>query len=182
LRKFRKDGLIGFSRPLEYVEAMIGRFDDMESRERAEFLDDRAEQGEIRQRVACPLQEEHGHRNLGEVIRALRAWRFWRVERKAEEDESAYIREQALRGGLRRHASAHGFASGEDGKPGCGFKGGLKGCGYCCHEGRGRVGAPAALLHVRELVAQRCDVHRSQPGSQSLHERMPHSRTSAVRE
>ena len=159
---------------------MIRGFHDVKCREIAEFFDDGTEECEIGESVARALQKQHGHSDFSEVIGTLGSGIVGRVKRKAEEDESANVRKQALRGSLRRHASAHGLSASEDREAGRGFisraKSGGDGRGQYCR----RIGAAAALLQVGKLVAQGGHSDRSKFDGEILHERVAYACAGAM--
>src|SRR5262249_54032383 len=62
---------VGFSRALEYVESVVGRLDDVKFAVTAKTVHDGLKKFEIGKRVASPLQEEHRHRNFGQMVSAL---------------------------------------------------------------------------------------------------------------
>ena len=98
------------------MEGVIAAFDHVEGRAGAELLAHRAEQFETRQAVTGPLQEEHRDRYLIEVHRTIGGGPSRRVEREAEEDDSADSVERFLRSGQGGHPSTHRFTPRKDGQ------------------------------------------------------------------
>jgi hypothetical protein len=82
----------------------------------AQADDKGSQEREFRELVAGPLQEEHRNRDVGKVSAALVRRLARRMQRKADEDESAHTRQRrcGLRG--RRHAAAERPAACEQGQ------------------------------------------------------------------
>src|SRR5262249_17882488 len=120
------------------------------------------EEFEIREGVPCSLQKKHGLRDFAEMVGALGGGTAGRMERKTREHEAANIRKQVLRGRLRSHTAAHGFSAGQQGKAGRRFASCAESSGYRRGEYRGRIGAPAAFFHIRELITKGGDLQRSE--------------------
>jgi hypothetical protein len=80
---------VGFAAAFQHVEGVIGRVDDVQRGERAEFAANGTQQGEVGQGVARALKEEHGKFDLGEMVGALGAGALGRMKRKAKEDEAS---------------------------------------------------------------------------------------------
>ena len=128
------------------------------------------------------MEEEHRDFYIGEMLGAFGVWTIRLMQREAEEDQAAHVGQEALRGGLRGHAAAHGFASGKYRELGGGFCRGADGGG----NGRGEywraVGGVAALLHVGKLVAERGDIDGGEGVGEAGHEGVVHSRAGPVAE
>ena len=126
----------------------IGVLRQDQGRRRAEPGHDRPQQIEFGQRIARSLEEQHRDIDLVEMVGARRRGLAGRVEREGEEDQPAHARQLGDRLGLRGHASAEGFAAGEQRQ----FPRQPRRLGYrrahgCLREG-GRVGALRAALPV----------------------------------
>ena len=182
LREFGENGGVGLPGTFEDVKAVVRGFKDVERREVAEFFDDRPEEFEIRKRVPCSLQKEHGHWDFGEMVGALGRRTARRMERETKEHEAANIGKQVLRGGLRGHPAAHGFSSGEQRKAGRHFATCAKRGGYRRGEYRGGIGSADALLHIRELITESGNLQRGEFAREALHERMADSGSRAMGE
>src|ERR1700677_4790588 len=123
------------------------------------------------------------------MLGAFGVWTIRVMQRGAEEDQAAHVGQEALRGGLRGHAAAHGFSSGKYRELGGGFcrdaDGGGDGRGEYWRGGGGGGGlAPvgglaagggvaegvAALLHVGKLVAEGGDVDGGEGVGEAGHE------------
>src|ERR1700677_5320967 len=80
------------------------------------------------------------------MLGAFGVWAIRLMQWEAEEDQAAHVGQEALRGGLRGHAAAHGFASGKYRELGGGFcrgaDGGGNGRGEHWREGGGGGGPP----------------------------------------
>ena len=85
------------------------------------------------------------------------------MEREAEKGEAAHAGQRALGLRLRGHAAAEGFAAGNQRQLRC------KSCRFGNRRADGgvrdprRIGTLAALFHVGELVAERCDPASLEP-------------------
>ena len=170
------------ARAREHVERVVGVVEELQRRARAELGDQRLQQAQIRQLVARALQKEHRHVHVEEVLRALVRRLARRMQREAKEGEADHAGQRAERLRLRGHAAAEGLAAGDERQPGqtsCRFGHRRAHRGM---RGGGRIGALAAALHVRELVAQGRDAALGQALCDLGHEGMRHARTGAVRE
>ena len=85
---------------LEHVESVVGGLDDVKFAAGAKFFHYGLKKLEIGERVASALQKEHRHRDFGQVIGALGAGTVRRMKWKAEEDETAYIRDETFGSGV----------------------------------------------------------------------------------
>ena len=85
---------------------------------------------------------------------AFPRWFAGRMQREAEECQSAHAGQRFLRLRLRRHPAAEGLAAGNQRK----LRQGVRGCrDRGAHRGVGelrRIGALGAALHVGKLIAQ----------------------------
>src|SRR5439155_11494068 len=112
-RHFKPDLRILVSRARGDVKRVIGIVEESKRGTRAESLNQRIEEQQIRKLVASALQEQHRNSHVGKMRGALVGRLPRRVQRESDKDETADSR-QWLRGlRLRGHAPAKGFASRE---------------------------------------------------------------------
>ena len=142
---------------------MIAVLDGDEGGAFAERFSKLAHQRDVGERIARPLQEQHGDFDLEEMLGALLRGAARRMQRKSEERQAAHARERSLGLRLRGHAAAERFAAGDQRKLGHEPR-------RLRHRGthRGlcklrRIGALAALLHIGELIAKRGDAALGEP-------------------
>jgi len=104
------------------------------------------------------------------------------MQREAEENEAAHVGQQTLGGGLRGHAAAHGFASGEYGELRCGLGRRANGSGDRRGQYWRTVGDVTALFHVGKLVAEGGYVGDGEGVGEVGHEGVIHSGAGSVAE
>jgi hypothetical protein len=103
-----------------------------------------------------------------------------RMEGKSQEGQAAHMGERIGRLRLRGHAPAEGLTARNQrqcryqrvGRGNGGADGGVA--------NGGRIGSPAALFHVRKLIAQCRDMNCRKIGRQAHHEGMQHARTGTM--
>ena len=133
---------------------MVPALHEVETGLGTERPDCRLEEVEAGEPVARPLDEEHGHLRLGQVIRPFPRGPARGVEGESEEDETPDRGKDTRRRGLRRHPPAHRLPAGEERKPGSRRCRGPDGRLHRLEEDRPPVGEPPAGFHVREVVAE----------------------------
>ena len=159
---------------------MIGLLHDMQRRQASEAFHDRLEQAHFGETVARALQEQHRDPDVGKV-RGPRDRRLARrVQRETQKGKSANAGQRRDRLRLRGHAAAERFAARDQRQSGTASRGFRDGGPHRRMRDRRRIGPLAALLHVRELVAQGRDAAVAQAGCNRLHEWMGHPGAGAV--
>jgi hypothetical protein len=147
----------------------------------AKLGDDRFEQCEIGEVVACALNEQHGPGGTCEVLGALDPGALRWMQRKAQEHQTPNPRERRRRVCARRHAAAERLAAREPREPGqsrrCVPGGSHRGFGDL-----GTIRAPPARDHVWKLPPQRRDTVRGERLRGRGHERVAHAGAGTVRE
>ena len=145
-------------------------------------LDHRADPAELRELVLRALDEEHWHQHAPQMRGPFDRGHAGRVQRKTEEDQAGNAGQRRQRLSLRAHAAAEGLAAREEAK-----RSEQLGRSRDSRANRGmgdarRIGALAAELHVRELVAQGRDPPRGKTVRRGAHEGMLHAGARAVRQ
>ena len=92
---------------------MVAAVDHVQLRAIAELVEHGLQLAEIRERVARALEEQHRQLDVAQVFGARASGLARRVQREAEEHETAHARERALRRRGRGHAAAERFAARE---------------------------------------------------------------------
>jgi hypothetical protein len=142
----------------------------------AEPFAERAQVSQVGQRIPAALDKQHRGRDLGEVIASLARRTTGRMKREGQKGEAAHARQWT--GGLRLggHPAAKGLAAGDQGEIGREPAGRRDRGPDGRVRDRRRIRSPGALLHERELVAQRGDAALRQPGRGRLKEPVGHAR------
>ena len=115
---------------------------------------------------------------LGALVRRLAG----RMQRKAEKGEPAHARQRRRGLRLRGHAAAEGFAAGNQRKRRQKTRGFSHRRAHRGLRELRRIGALAARLHIRKLIAQARDAALGKFARDRRHERMRHAGAGAVRE
>ena len=102
---------------------MIRGCKHVQCRKRAQTLDHRPDQRQISQRISRTLEKQHCNSDLGQMSGAIIGRSIRRMQWKAQEYQATNARQRRLPLCLRSHATAEGFASGNQHKlrckPGC---------------------------------------------------------------
>ena len=154
---------------------MIGLLHQMQGRHAPQPFDNRLQQTQFRERVARPLQEQHGDTDSGEMFGPVAGRLAGRMQGKAQKRQAANAGQGGKRLRLRRHPSAERFAAREQWQS-FAISSGLRHRGtYRAVCDRGRIRPLAAALHIGKLVAQRCNAALAEAGCDRLHRRMGHA-------
>src|SRR5260370_21887414 len=100
LRQFAQRVRVRLARFLQYVEGMVRGLDDVQRCPRAQAVANRLQQRQIGESVPRPLQKEHRHGYVLQVLRALRPWFVRGMQREPKEDQTANAIERLLRSSL----------------------------------------------------------------------------------
>lgn len=136
---------------------MIGPFEEMKCRARAEFFAHWTKQIEVSELVASALKKKHRNADAFEMFATFRPWATGRMQRKPQKDQPTHAFERFLGRSERGHTPAHGFAACEQNQIGCSLRAAGHGRPHCGREGRLDIWDPAPVLHVGELITERCD-------------------------
>jgi hypothetical protein len=138
------------------------------------------QEGEVRELVARPLEEEHRNPDRGQMHATFVGRLSRRMQRESQKHEAAHAGQRRHRLRLRRHAAAERFAAREQRhsrqERRCRRDGGTNGG----MRDLGSVHALAAAFHVREVVAQRGDAPLGEVVGKGGQERLLHPRTRPV--
>ena len=162
---------------------MVGLLHQMQRRRLAQPLDDGFEQVKFRQRIARPLQEQHGDPDVGEMLRPVAGRFSRRVQRKAEEREPAHAGQRLDRLRLRRHAAAERFAARDQRQSGAASRGFADRRPHRGVSDGRRIRAACCLFPCRETdsAASRCRGRRalwqSSPSTHGPCRRRRHAQT-----
>src|SRR5438067_233807 len=165
--------------PLRNAEGVIRALELAQLRQRQRGHDT-AQEPRVGQFVARPLQEEHRHAHLAQVVGPLGRRLTRGMERKADEGEPHHARQRRAGLCLRRHAAAERLPAHDERQVLA--RGALDGLADAAVQHVGRIDPPLPRCHVRELVAQRRHAERLEGVGHGLQEGMPHARSGAVRQ
>lgn len=157
------------------AERMVRFGNELERRARAEPLDEGPKEDQAREVVARSLQEKHRNLHVQEMLAALVGWTAWRMQRKAQENETADAGQGRFRLCLGGHASAEGLSSCEERETWNETPRGNQGGADGRLSEPGLIRPPRASLHVGKLVAQRGDSVLAEAGGENGEERMCHA-------
>jgi hypothetical protein len=115
--------------------------------------DERIEEAALREFIVRALKKQHGDVNFCQMLTARIRRLLGRMEGKTQEGQATHMRERIGRLRLRGHAPAEGLTARNQrqcryqrvGRGNGGADGGVA--------NGGRIGSPAALFHVRKLIA-----------------------------
>ena len=127
-----------------------------------------------------PCRNSIGTCDIGKMLGPLVGWLVGRMQRKAQERQSADAGERRDRLRLRRHASAERLAAGDQPKPGTAPRGFRHRGPHRGVSDRRFVGPLAAGFHVGKLITQRRHAALAKPGRDRFHGGMGHSGARAM--
>lgn len=144
------------------MKGVVGPFEEMKCRARPEFFAHWTKQIEVSELVASALKKKHRNADTFEMLATFGARATGRMQRKPKKDQPAHAFERFLGGGEGAHPPAHRLAASKQDQ----IARSLRPSGHSGpHRGskdRLRVRDPSPVLHVGELITERCDAKLGQ--------------------
>jgi hypothetical protein len=141
---------------------------------------DGGDQIQARKSVSGSLEEQHGRRYLKQVIGSASGRVSWRVQRKAEKNQTLNSRQWLSRRRARGHSSAQRLTSRNDRQLGDNVLDSFYRCAHCFFEDSRGIGAPSTSFDVRKLKAKSGDTLGREGSRNCLQELMSHPRAGTV--